>query len=710
MRGAAKHPACGPPRGVLPAPHADRRAPPPDRVLRGRAQPEIFDILGTYTRVDDEEIPFDPRGLRDYEAFLDWVREARHDAERGVRRQGHVGLLQRFRRPAARRRRNAVIETPRRARPRVPRPALRLGDARGQGRPGDLAVEGDPDLDVAARRRRRTAARPRAALQLRRHRPPRQAAGARRGRVAPVLRPRRRRAPTRSSTSSSSSGYEQTALGHPGVPGRRVPAPATPSASGGCGGRPTSCPATGRSGTGPRRSAGARPRPAAGCRISRLARVGGVTPPNIVYLHSHDTGRFVQPLRATASRRRGIQGLAEQGVLFRQAFCAAPTCSASRACLLTGQYAHTNGMLGLAHRGWSLNDYSHHIVHTPARRRLPLGADRRAAHLEAAGRDRLRPRCQDRHAPRRRRRAGDDRHPPRPAAASRSSSRSGSSRRTASSSSRCRGDEFYVKPPPNLPGHARDAAGHGVVRRQRALARPRRGRGARRARALRPCRQHARHLHDRPRHRVPRRQGDDDRPRARRDADHARAGRVRGRQGVRRAGLAHRHLPDDLRPGRDPQAGLAAGPVADADHHRRDRRDPRRRLRGGAPTTRRTSPSGRSARRAGSTSAGSTPRRGPVLPNTDDSPSKDLGCATAGRRTSRDRAAVRPRARSQRGVQPDRRPAPARDARTSCASASSAGWRGTATRCWTARSRRRRAPWSTTPTASRRSSRRRSSH
>ena len=59
-----------------------------------------------------------------------------------------------------------------------------------------------------------------------------------------------------------------------------------------------------------------------------------------------------------------IQGLAEEGVLFRQAFCAASTCSASRACLLTGQYAHSNGMLGLAHRGWSLNDYQHHIVHT----------------------------------------------------------------------------------------------------------------------------------------------------------------------------------------------------------------------------------------------------------------------------------------------------------------------------------------------------------
>ena len=58
-----------------------------------------------------------------------------------------------------------------------------------------------------------------------------------------------------------------------------------------------------------------------------------------------------------------IQRLADQGILFRQAFCAAPTCSASRACLLTGQYGHNNGMMGLAHRGWSLNDYRQHIVH-----------------------------------------------------------------------------------------------------------------------------------------------------------------------------------------------------------------------------------------------------------------------------------------------------------------------------------------------------------
>lgn len=85
--------------------------------------------------------------------------------------------------------------------------------------------------------------------------------------------------------------------------------------------------------------------------------------PNILYLHSHDTGRYVQPYGHQVLMPN-VQALADQGVLFRQAFCAAPTCSASRACLLTGQYGQTNGMLGLAHRGWSLRDYRHHIVHT----------------------------------------------------------------------------------------------------------------------------------------------------------------------------------------------------------------------------------------------------------------------------------------------------------------------------------------------------------
>ncbi len=87
-----------------------------------------------------------------------------------------------------------------------------------------------------------------------------------------------------------------------------------------------------------------------------------MTKPNIVYLHSHDTGRYVQPYGHQIPTPN-IQRLADQGLLFRQAFCAAPSCSGSRACLLTGQWAHVNGMMGLAHRGWKLVDYNRHILH-----------------------------------------------------------------------------------------------------------------------------------------------------------------------------------------------------------------------------------------------------------------------------------------------------------------------------------------------------------
>src|SRR5512142_997240 len=85
--------------------------------------------------------------------------------------------------------------------------------------------------------------------------------------------------------------------------------------------------------------------------------------PNILYIHSHDTGRYTQPY-GHAVPTPNIQRLAEEGMLFRQAYCAAPTCSPSRAALLTGQSPHNNGMLGLAHRGFALYDYGHHIVHT----------------------------------------------------------------------------------------------------------------------------------------------------------------------------------------------------------------------------------------------------------------------------------------------------------------------------------------------------------
>ena len=87
--------------------------------------------------------------------------------------------------------------------------------------------------------------------------------------------------------------------------------------------------------------------------------------PNILYIHSHDTGRFTSPYGYSVPTPN-LQRLAEGGILFRQAFNAAPTCSPSRASLLTGECPHSNGMLGLVNRGFSMTPegYQHHIVRT----------------------------------------------------------------------------------------------------------------------------------------------------------------------------------------------------------------------------------------------------------------------------------------------------------------------------------------------------------
>jgi len=85
--------------------------------------------------------------------------------------------------------------------------------------------------------------------------------------------------------------------------------------------------------------------------------------PNILYLHTHDLGRYCQPY-GHAIPMPNMQRLAEGGVVFRQAFCAAPTCSSSRAALLTGQYPHSCGLPGLVNRGFELEHVDRHIVHT----------------------------------------------------------------------------------------------------------------------------------------------------------------------------------------------------------------------------------------------------------------------------------------------------------------------------------------------------------
>lgn len=86
-----------------------------------------------------------------------------------------------------------------------------------------------------------------------------------------------------------------------------------------------------------------------------------MNPLHVMIIHVHDAGRFIGPYGYDVPTP-ALQSLAEEGVLFRRAFSCAPTCSPSRAAMLTGMYPHEAGMLGLAHRGFSLKRTDRHLA------------------------------------------------------------------------------------------------------------------------------------------------------------------------------------------------------------------------------------------------------------------------------------------------------------------------------------------------------------
>ena len=82
---------------------------------------------------------------------------------------------------------------------------------------------------------------------------------------------------------------------------------------------------------------------------------------NLVYIHSHDVGRYISPFGYKMDTPC-LQQLAESGMLFRNMHCAAPSCSPSRAAMLTGMYAHCSGMYGLVNRGFELEKKECHLA------------------------------------------------------------------------------------------------------------------------------------------------------------------------------------------------------------------------------------------------------------------------------------------------------------------------------------------------------------
>ncbi|MFP4580044.1 MAG: sulfatase [Candidatus Sumerlaeia bacterium] len=76
--------------------------------------------------------------------------------------------------------------------------------------------------------------------------------------------------------------------------------------------------------------------------------------PNILYIITHDTGRFLGCYDRPIPFSPNLDRFAEEGIKFTSTFCTATCCGPSRVCAMTGKYSHVTGTLGLAGMGWSL--------------------------------------------------------------------------------------------------------------------------------------------------------------------------------------------------------------------------------------------------------------------------------------------------------------------------------------------------------------------
>jgi len=84
--------------------------------------------------------------------------------------------------------------------------------------------------------------------------------------------------------------------------------------------------------------------------------------PNVLQIICHDIGQHVGCLGA-GLETPNIDALAAEGVLFDTYCCSAAQCSPSRGSIMTGRYPHNNGLVGLAHIGWELNEDERCLPH-----------------------------------------------------------------------------------------------------------------------------------------------------------------------------------------------------------------------------------------------------------------------------------------------------------------------------------------------------------
>jgi N-sulfoglucosamine sulfohydrolase len=68
-------------------------------------------------------------------------------------------------------------------------------------------------------------------------------------------------------------------------------------------------------------------------------------PPNVLFVLAEDHGAHMGALGRTDVKTPRMDALAASGTLFRRAYVAYPVCSASKACIMTGLHAHSNGLV-----------------------------------------------------------------------------------------------------------------------------------------------------------------------------------------------------------------------------------------------------------------------------------------------------------------------------------------------------------------------------
>ncbi len=84
--------------------------------------------------------------------------------------------------------------------------------------------------------------------------------------------------------------------------------------------------------------------------------------PNVVVFIPHDLGDHLHCYGHTDVQSSCLDRLVSRGVRFTHHFAAAPECTPSRAGMMTGQYAHENGLMGLSHRGWEFHPQARHLA------------------------------------------------------------------------------------------------------------------------------------------------------------------------------------------------------------------------------------------------------------------------------------------------------------------------------------------------------------